>query len=168
MDEQSFTTLFKLYEKSLYDKILPICKSEPFARDIIQDIFLKLWLNRLQFNEINDAGAYLFTMAENRVFTFLKKAARDKKLKLAVWNKSVSSVNVTEQQVLLKEFQQTFQAAVNELPPQRRIVYQMHKMHGMSYQQIASALGISTHTIKNQILHAAKQLKKTLARFQAL
>jgi len=165
--EDIFNCLFKEHEKSLYERILPLCKCDHFAKDIIQDIFLKLWINRDILNEIHDIKAYLYTMAENRLFNLFKRAACDRKVKMAIWNKSKSSANVTEQQVLLKEWESLFEKAVNELPQQRRIVYKLHK-EGYSYNEISESQGISKHTIKNQVYAAVKQIKKALTNYSPL
>lgn len=95
--ELAFATIFRTYEYRLYTLALRLTKSDLFARDIIQDVFVKLWEHRDSMHAIDNMEAWLYRITENRVIDFLRKAAADKRLKERVWNNLPKNTHDTEQ-----------------------------------------------------------------------
>jgi RNA polymerase sigma-70 factor (ECF subfamily) len=157
--EQLFADLFKQYEYRLHTLVLKLTRSNQYARDIIQEVFLKLWEHRYQIDSIHNIEAWLYRLTENKVIDFLRKTAADNRLKEAVWKSHPSTDSETEDKVVAREYNQIIQKAVDQLPPQRKLIYYLNREKGLNYQQIANHLAISKHTVKNQLSNALRSIR---------
>src|SRR5665647_901695 len=77
--ENAFEALFKFYDSQLNAYIMTITKSQPLTEEIVQDVFLKIWLNRESLTEIDSFKSYLFVIARNHTFDCLKQIKRKQK-----------------------------------------------------------------------------------------
>ena len=123
--ESLFSEIFREHEHRLYILAFRLTKSDLYAKDIIQEVFLKLWEHRDSIHTINNIEAWLYRLTENKTIDFLRKAAADSRLKEAIWNKMQQIINEAEICVAVKEYNQIIQKAINQLPPQRKLVYQL-------------------------------------------
>ena len=143
---------------------LKLTKSEHIAQDIIQDVFLKLWEQRKFIGNIGNMEAWLYRLTENKVIDFLRKAAVDSRLRKIIWNNIQESKDDAEEYVVVREYNEIIQRAINELPPQRKLIYQLNRDGGLHYQEIASELQLSRHTVKNQLFTAVQSIRKYISR----
>lgn len=161
--ELLFENIFKKYELLLYRLAYKVVKSDPSARDIVQNVFLKLWEHRDQIPVIHNPGAWLHRVTKNELIDFLRKTAADERLCTALWLKMQDSVKNTEEAVDLKDSNDTIQKAVSRMPPQRRLVYTLNRDHGLNYNEIAEELSISRHTVKNHLSLALRSIHRFLS-----
>jgi RNA polymerase sigma-70 factor (family 1) len=159
-----FSDLFRQHEHKLYTLALKLTKSDQLAKDIIQEVFLKLWDQRNQLTSIMNIEAWLYRVTENKIIDFLRKASADNRLKEKIWNQLQQIVNESEQYLAAKEYNQIIQKAIDQLPPQRKLIYQLNKENGMNYLDIADELQLSKHTVKNQLSTAIKSVRNFLVR----
>lgn len=155
-----FESLFKKHEAPVYRLALRITKSHLHAGDIVQEVFLKIWEHREELKNIRNTDAWLTRIVKNKLIDFMRKASADDRLKAAIWREININRHETEQLLEAKESDNLLNAAVNELPPQRKLVYQLNRESGLSYQQIADKLSISKHTVKNQLSTALRFIQK--------
>lgn len=163
LDDQRFAEVFRQHEKKLYSLVWRMTKSDQYAKDIVQDVFLKLWEQRDRIDEIRNIEAWLYRLTENRVIDFLRKVAADERLRDAVWKRIPQQQQHAEELLEAKEFNSIIRNAINSLPPQRKLIYQLNRDKGMSYQEIADSLSISRHTVKNQLSMALQSIQRFLA-----
>jgi RNA polymerase sigma-70 factor (family 1) len=161
--ELFFGELFKKHEQTLYTLARRLTKSDQYAKDIIQEVFLKLWEHRQTVHTIHNTEAWLYRLTENKVIDFLRKAAADSRLQEAIWNKLPYQEEETGALVEAKEYSQIIQKAISQLPPQRKLIYQLNREEGLNYQEIADELCISRHTVKNQLSTALQAIRSFLA-----
>lgn len=159
-----FADIFQKHEHKLYSLALRITKSDLYAKDVIQDVFLKLWENREAIYSIENIEAWLYRVTENKLIDFLRKVAADDRLKEAVWNNLLKNFNETEALVAAKEYDRIIQKAIDKLPPQRKLIYYLNREEGLNYQEIAKELHISRHTVKNQLSSALQSIRSFLSR----
>lgn len=157
--ELLFAGIFKTYEYRLHTLALKLTKSDLFAKDIIQEVFLKLWEHRQSIHSIDNIEAWLYRLTENKVIDFMRKAAANGRLKEALWNKLPAN-QATEHTVEVKEYDHIIQKAIDQLPPQRKLIYYLNREEGLNYQQIANELHISRHTVKNQLSTALQSIRR--------
>jgi len=162
--EMLFADIFKQHEQKLYSLALRITKSDLYAKDVVQEVFLKLWEYREEMQAIKNIEAWLYRLTENKIIDFLRKASADDRLKEAVWNNLLKSFNETEALVAAKEYNQVIQKAIEQLPPQRKLIYYLNREEGLNYQEIAKELHISKHTVKNQLSSALQSIRKLLGK----
>jgi RNA polymerase sigma-70 factor (family 1) len=162
--ELMFSEIFRQHEHKLYTLALKITKSDQLAKDIIQDVFLKLWDQRNLISSIINIEAWLYRVTENKIIDFLRKASADNRLKEKIWDQLQQIVNESEQYLAAKEYNQIILKAIDQLPPQRKLIYQLNKENGMNYREIADELHLSKHTVKNQLSTAVQSVRNFLAR----
>ncbi|MBS1665411.1 MAG: RNA polymerase sigma-70 factor [Bacteroidetes bacterium] len=159
MLEQLFNELFREYEHPLYLFALKLLKSETAAKDIIQDVFLKLWLIRDQLSEIKNISSFLYRLTENKVIDSLRASASDQKKKEALWRRlERSHEQDAAVDVERKEYHAIIQQAIEQLPPQRKAVYLLSRAEDKPQKEIASLLQISPNTVRNQLVKAIENI----------
>lgn len=158
-----FGEIFREHENSLYTLALRLTKSDSQAKDIIQDVFLKLWESRNILHHIENLDGWLYRLTENKIIDFLRKTAVEEKLRNAVWNKLQASGEDAGDVLSQKEYHQILRKAIEMLPPQRKLIYQLNKESDLSYKEIAEELHISRHTVKNQLSSAMQSIRNFLS-----
>ena len=167
--EVHFIRIFREHEYKLYTLALRLTKSDLYAKDIIQEVFLSLWDHRDNIAGIHNMEAWLYRVTENKVLDFLRKAAVNARLKKALWeNLQDILTNETINLVEAKEVESIISKAVDNLPPQRQLIYRLNRDKGLSYQEIADELSVSRHTVKNQVFSALESIRKFLSRYRLL
>ena len=158
--EQAFSKIYDLYSKPLYRNILYLVKDEDIAQEILQDLFLKLWLKRERIDPEKKWLSYLYESANRMVIDHFRKVAKDQRMINHLILTTVDHVTNAEDKLIDKETHALLAKAIEHLPPQRKLVFKLCKMEGKSHKEVAELLGISTHTISNQIKAANKSLKE--------
>jgi RNA polymerase sigma-70 factor (ECF subfamily) len=156
--EESFTRLFHLYKNKLYSFILRLTNSEEQALDFVQDIFLKLWINRANLANVDNFGSYIFRSAQNQVINSFKRVMNETSM-LATLQESDKFDNNIEANFEHKVLETKFKDVVKKLPPQQRLVYMLSREQGLKHEEIAQQLHISPSTVKNHMVEALKNIK---------
>lgn len=134
-------------------------KVSAVADELLQDIFLKVWENREQINEDLSFQAWLYRIAENSVYDYYRRLARDVKMREHTLRTFAQLYNHTEDYILNKERSQLLEKALSRLPPQRQLIFKLCRLEGKSYEEAATLLNISTSTVSNQLVKATKNIK---------
>lgn len=166
-NEAAFEELYHLYSNRLLGYLVKLVKSETVAAELLQDTFVKLWNNREKIDPERSFRSYLYRIAENCVYDFFRKAARDKKLQ-SVLIHSACEYSHIEENVFEKENEQLLQQAINSLPPKRRQVFQMVKIEDRSYEEVSRLLNISTSTVNDHIVKATKFIHEKMQRYHMI
>lgn len=167
-DAIAFRELFDAYRQRLYAGALKITKSADAAEDIVQEIFTRIWENRLCLKEVEDPSAYIFTVAYHESFRYLKKVAADQKLYESVRKRMKVADNKTEEWIEVKETEQIIHHLINELPTQRQLIYKLSREEGLSYKEIGDRLHISSLTVKKQLQLALRNIRSGLSKIGPL
>src|SRR6185312_15492514 len=79
-NEAAFTQIFDYFEPQLFPFILKITRSQSIAEEVVQEIFIKLWINRTKMGDVENHRAYIFKMATNKTMNYLRDLARKSEL----------------------------------------------------------------------------------------
>jgi RNA polymerase sigma-70 factor (family 1) len=159
--KESFTKIFLLYNDRLYSFILRLTKSEEQTLDIIQDIFMKLWINRDGLATIENIGSYIFRSAQNTVINSFKRVMIETSM-LAKLQGVENSDNNIAANFEYKILETKLKSLVEKLPCQQRLVYTLSREQGLKHDDIAQQLHISSATVKNHMVQALRTIKKFL------
>jgi RNA polymerase sigma-70 factor (family 1) len=157
-NERAFRKLFDMYYQDIYGYSISLLKSTDYAEENVQDVFLKVWQNREDLDTTKSFRAYLFTIARNQAFNTLNKAANDILLKEEIFKSSAVSYEQGDYIVREDDCKKLKKRAINELPPKRKKIFKMSRK-GKTYEEISEELGISVHTVKNQMGKALESLR---------
>ena len=162
IEKELFDSLFKQYNNRLYGYILNITKSETVAEELTQEIFIKLWLSKELLKNVENMDGYIFTIARNKTFSYFRKAANDTAFlkELQGYMRNKASVNNVDDKLATITYDQLLGAALEQLSPQRRKVYELSRKEGMNMDQIADELGIAKNTVKNHLVESLRTIRQ--------
>lgn len=158
-DEQAFEKIYQTYAGRLYGNLLKLVKSESIAQEILQDVFLKIWDSRTTIDTEKSFRSFLFKIAENKVFDYYRKAARDKKKQAEFIANALAGYDPGDETIFAEEKSAILQKAIESLPAQRQQVFRLCKLEGKSYKEVSEQLGISVSTISDHIVKATKSIR---------
>lgn len=158
-NEKAFRKLFDIYQRDIYAYSLSILKSRELAEENVQEVFLKVWLHRETLDTEKSFKAFLFTIARNQAFNILNKAANDSQLIKEIFYKSQKSYDHADYSIREEYCKKLEKQAVKNLSPKRKVIFKMSRKQGKTYEEISQELGISIHTVKNQMGKALETLR---------
>ncbi len=159
-DEQAFKKLFLEFYPSLCVYTMRYIPNEESARDIVQDVFYKIWKNRKKIIVTSSFRNLLVTSVRNRCMDHLRK---QEVVGRYVEKNSTPGHHVSPEEVYtLKELEATITGALQKLPPNIREAFEMNRYKGMTYIAIADKMGLSPKTIEAYISKALKILRVEL------
>lgn len=158
-DEQAFTRLFHQYRNKIYSVALRLTESTFMAEEVVQEVFLRIWIKRVSLLEIKDFEAYLFIVARNYVFSAIKRTARQKNIEEAWINDSPTFENSADCVILTKEYEEVIRQAIDLLPAQQKQVYLLSKEQELKREEIARLLQISNETVKTHLSRAMRHIR---------
>lgn len=159
-DEGSFARLYDLYSPRMFGFLLKLTKREETAREILQEVFIRLWEKRSILDPDKSFRSYIFRIAENCVVDFFRKAALDKKLGKQLMDLASERYLHVEEHIFEREKSAILSQAINLLPPQRKRVFELCKFEGKSYKEVSLLMGISVSTISDHLLKATRAIRQ--------
>ena len=164
-DEAAFATLFHAYLEGLQPFIGKLTHSAADTEEILQETFIRLWMNRDKLDEIQNPHAWIYTIASNECYKYLRKkiTQRDGLSTMEHSGNIPEEDQSTLHTIQVNEINRLIAEAVDQLPTQRRRIYRMSRDEGMKIPEIASLLRISPNTVKNALVSALGFIRKYLA-----
>ena len=160
-DEAAFRTLFHQYWDHIYSVAFTFTKSDNLSDELVQDVFLKIWMGREKLAGIESFANYLFIIARNHILNQLRKKVYEVPFREQVLAYFAADDN-PEQYVQNRQVGELVERGVALLSPQQQAVYRMSRQQGMSQDEIAAALGISVSTVKTHMSKALYALREFL------
>ncbi|UYQ91148.1 sigma-70 family RNA polymerase sigma factor [Chitinophaga horti] len=160
-NEQAFEELFHLYMPQLYRIIYNLVPVESTVKDLAQEVFLHLWLGREKLSEVEEPQHWIFRIAYNRSFKFLKRQQTEA-AKLGTTDERLLHTNETEEAVQLSETIRLIREAIHELPAQQQRIYQLNRLSGKKPAEIAAELDISVQAVRNSLTRSGKIIREYL------
>lgn len=140
-------------------KFVPVEDSQ--TEDVLQECYIRLWENLDRIAGAEDPIALLRTYAINFSINHLKKAAKQK-LRERAYSAALNSVSDTETEMERRSTVREYRRILDNMPSQRRIVFQLVKENNFSYKEISQKLGISTKTIERHVNEALRTLRNKI------
>lgn len=165
-DEPSFNVLYKAYSRPLFLRVVNMIKSEDDAQEIIQELFIKLWQNRDTIDTIKSFQSYIFTIANNLVYNYLRKISHNQALIQKLLLNAADHYLDGQELLENKEAAEIFQKAINQLTPQCKQVFQLCKIDGKSHKEVAELMGISMPTVNSHMTNAVRSIKEYILKNQ--
>jgi len=148
-NQPSFGILVERYEKKIYGMILQMTDDHEAARDLTQEIFLKAYLNLSSFNLKHRFFSWIYRISLNETINYLKRRKRFQPLESALSIPAVETDSIHES-AAEKKIRET----LRNLREDYRSLILLKYWFGLSYEEIAETLGISTKKVKNRLYYA--------------
>lgn len=161
-DLEAFEYILSFYEKAIYNYCLRILKNPHNAKDVTQETFIKVYTNRKFIDPEKNIKTWIFTIATNTAYDFLRGEKRKNEISLDGANETIISFEtyypqegvVSDVDMALEQINQKYKKAL-------LLFYQQ----GFQYQEIAEILDMPVNTVKTHISRGKEQLKDKLKNY---
>ena len=164
-----FEQLFRALHAPLCEVVDSYVRSQAVAEEIVQDLFFVLWMKRENWPVMESVPAYLSAAARNRALHHLERLAVARR-----WSESAGDdgkelmsrpATAPDKALESREAAAAVRHAIDRLPPRARLSVVLRWEHGMSYQEIATMMGISIKGVEKLITNAKRKLRVDLGDF---
>jgi RNA polymerase sigma-70 factor (ECF subfamily) len=158
-DENAYRELFHFYRPAIYASLRMAGNAE-WAKDIYQDIFLRVWLKRAKLPSIENFAGWLFIVSRNIMLDTFEETENNQASELyEIENTNFDTIYDPERILQHKEVQVVLAEAVSRLPPKQRETYDLIKVHGLTRLETATRMNISPETVKWNLERAIRSLR---------
>lgn len=161
-DEGAFRHTYDVYSEQVYQLAFRFLKDKAWSEEIVQDVFLKLWLNREGLDDQGNIWLYLYVIAKRLCLNKLRETRKSVALFEQLMRNMEVAGNLSEEQLIANELEQYTQRLILCLPKQQQLIFKLSREEGLTHNEIAQKLGLSPNTVKNHMVQALKTLKTTL------
>lgn len=158
----AFTAIYRHYSPRIFNSAMLYLQNQDSVKDIVQLVFLRLWEKRDKLAAVLSFRDYLFIMARNVIFQYLRDQSRLERNegKLILLETHVS--DDTDYKVREAQYQGLLQKGIDALPEQQQKVYKLSRQQNKNIDEIASDLGISRNTARNHLSLALRFMRAYL------
>lgn len=160
---RAFNIIVNAYSESLYWQIRKMVLSHDDANDILQNTFLKSWLNIDQFRGDSKISTWLYRIAINETYTFLNKERQNNQSNVIDMEDIMVQNLQSDPWFSGDETALILQKAILTLPDKQRLVFNMKYYDDMKYEDISDILGTSVGALKASYHYAVKKIEAFLA-----
>ena len=161
--KDAFSEIVKAYSEKLYWVIRKMVLSHNDANDVLQNVFMKAWLNIDGFKGESMLSTWLYKIAVNESITFLNKQRNHQSVSLDNTDTFLLSKMESDAYFDGDDMQKQFQKALLTLPEKQRIVFNMKYFDEMKYEEMSEVLGTSVGALKASYHHAVQKIKDFLS-----
>jgi RNA polymerase sigma-70 factor (family 1) len=159
-DREAFAWIYKNYCKKIYDYALLMTNNVSLSEDLVQEIFLKLWQHKEKLKGIENFNSYFYMIMKNLIIDFFKVQEKERaNLKELSY---IMKIEVSGDLLIVKETEKLIDEAIEKLPRQQKMVYQLLREHAWKREKIATTLKLSPNTVKVHMQKALKSLKENV------
>jgi RNA polymerase sigma-70 factor (ECF subfamily) len=162
-DRQAFHDLFETHKDRVYTIAFHYSGNEATARDVTQQVFLKLFTSIGQFREDSQFTTWLYRIVANACADEHRKRRRFVPFSPEIEVREMSQKGSQEEAYHRREVAGSVRGAIGELTPKLRLPILLKYVEGLSYDEIAEALGISIGTVSSRLNRGHKMLARKLS-----
>lgn len=160
--------LFDKYYNRLCNYGLLFEKDLPIVEEKIADVFILLWNNRYNLNNINNPKSYIYVIVKNRLKKSIKADSKHSSFDEIQHHNKLVSPSV-EQEIINEEElainQQIILEIMDGMPKQTRKVFELSRVEGYKYREISELMNISIRTVESHIAIALRYVSKQLSSY---
>lgn len=168
-EEQAFAHLYRKYADIVHRFILPFVSFHTAeAEEMVQEVFLKIWIKRSYLEQVNNFQSYVFQVAKNHTIDRIR-AKKPIAMDIEACQEILPANQMSSyHELLLKEYYSSAQTVIDRLSPQRKRIFEMRNKEGLNLDEIACRLNISKSGVKKQLYEATHFVKACLQKEQDL
>lgn len=161
-DSHSFKILYYRYYEHLFRFLEFKTRNYELAKDLVQELFYRVWKNRESLDETKSIKAYLFRSANNLAIDHLRKITAEASY---MKNTEIKDTLMPNEQF---DLQEKAQQIIESLPEPIQTVFCLNRFEGLKYTEIAETLDISVKTVESRMSKALQILREKLKPLLAL
>lgn len=172
-DEAAFRFLVEKYQDKVFNTCLGFLRNVEEAEDLTQEVFIELYESIVSFRGDAKVATFLYRIAVNKSLDYLRKKKRKKRfsfvLSIFSLEEQLNSSSVVDEHpgILLENKERTHLlfSKMDELPERQRVAFSLHKIDGLSYQEIAEVMELSISAIESLLFRAKQNLQSKLKNY---
>lgn len=163
-DVRSFEGLFHALNPRLIKFCTLYVHYQQVAEEIVSDVFVKCWMDRVQMQAVEKPETYLFIAVKNQALNYNKRFSSIQVVNIEDHDGGGVLINEASPELELEKKELIFKMdqAIGTLPRQCGIIFRLIKENGMKYKEVAEILNISHRTVHTQMLRAMKKMSKAM------
>jgi RNA polymerase sigma-70 factor (ECF subfamily) len=164
-DSDALKEIFDQYNKKVYGIAYGVVRQREEALDIVQEVFIKLYRSIKNFKGKSKFYTYLYRMAMNTAIDHVRKMGKSPFSRLEEMEGFQPSDGVEKRPdsiLLQKEVEERVKVALEKLPADQRMALIFREVEGLSYQEMAEAMGCSIGTVMSRLHYARKRIQELL------
>jgi RNA polymerase sigma-70 factor (family 1) len=161
----AFEQVYNALWGRLYSAAYNYVRDTAAAQEIVQEVFVKLWLKRGDLKEVNDIQAFAIRAVQFRIYDFFDKRKVETKYAQLVIERGETMINNTHHLAEYNETLQVIQQEISGLPDTTRSVFRLSRFEQLSNEEISTRLKISIKTVEYHITKSLKRLRMKLGNF---
>ena len=164
-DQQALKEIFDKYQKKVYRIAFGVVRQREEALDIVQEVFIKLFHSIKNFKGRSHFYTYLYRMTMNTAIDHARKTGKQFVSSLdeeGSFEPSDAVEKGPERILLQKELEERVKRAMDKLPAEQRAALIFRDVEGLSYQEMAEAMGSSIGTVMSRLHYGRKRLQELL------
>jgi len=164
-DQEALKEIFEKYQKKVYRIAYGVVRQREEALDIVQEVFIKLFRSIKNFKGRSHFYTYLYRMVMNTAIDHSRKAGKQFISSLdeeGSFQPSDELEKGPEKILLHKELEERVKRAMGQLPAEQRAALVYREVEGLSYQEMAEAMGCSIGTVMSRLHYGRKRMQELL------
>ncbi len=163
-DQRAFEVIYDFFSDRLYRYVHSRVRVKETSEEIVQEIFVSLWIRRESLEITISIGSYLYGAAKHKILSHIRSDIVRKKYAADFTLFCAERMDNSSQELMeLKDLQQIIDDRVTELPKKCQTAFRMSRMEHEPIQRIAERMNISNRTVENYISQALKHLRLRLS-----
>jgi RNA polymerase sigma-70 factor (ECF subfamily) len=171
-ERPAFRELVERHQRRAFAIALGLVRDENDAKEIVQEAFLRVYRGLDAFNGQSSFFTWLYRIVTNLSIDLMRKPARreaefddGREIKDELDIPLLARIDGADPQDVVRrgEIRARIHSALDALPPYHRGVILMREIEGMSYEEMAQAMGVSKGTIMSRLFHARQKLQRALS-----
>lgn len=163
-DSEAFEELFFEYYNKLCGLAIRYVRSPELAKDCVQEIFLKIWRGRENLDIQYSLRVYLYQAVRNQALNLVEKLKNRREYSEKYFEEKKYQVTLKPDALSAEQWHmiEEIWKVVKQMPERRRMVFELHRKHGLSYKEIAKVMEISRKTVENHMGKALQQIRDNI------
>lgn len=161
----SYEIIFHRYYPLYFQFAKGMLKEEQAAEDVLQNVFMKIWLNKETLNETQSIKNYIYVLTKREILNYFRAKYHTQ----VILTEEISLFDVpdknTTSEVEFNDLKETVQQVIDCMPPRRRDIYYLSRLQSLPNKEIAQQLGISIRTVEKHLQLALQTFRKQLGEF---
>jgi RNA polymerase sigma-70 factor (ECF subfamily) len=164
-DQEALKAIFDKYHKKVYRIAYGVVRQREEALDVVQEVFIKLFRSIKNFKGKSHFYTYLYRMVMNTAIDHKRKAGKQFMSSLddeGSFEPSDEAEKGPERILLQKELEERVKLAMDKLPAEQKAALIFRDVEGLSYQEMAEAMGCSIGTVMSRLHYGRKRMQESL------
>ncbi|MBZ4190036.1 RNA polymerase sigma factor [Niabella beijingensis] len=160
--EAAFTALVNKYKERLYWHIRRMVIVHEDADDVLQNVFIKTWKGLANFRAESGLYTWLYRISTNESITHLQNQKKKRTFFATDHESDLTEQIRADPHFDANRAEWKLQLAIQQLPEQQRLIFNLRYFDEMPYQKMSEILGVTEGALKASYHHAAKKVEKYL------